>query len=183
MADPETKRVVTHNPWGEYGHPALRWVYQAVRDLTVELGKDLWCLGVSGARAEPGKDLKVDLYYRKELATDIPFPFVYKEHRNTGLPMIEGYFDPFAFEMMRNNYQSTSFSVTIYCISKPDSWIWWTGEESNLRGWKPFLKIVDQGQDLGAGNPIIRNLVAHTRWNRCHLHPRYDAVTMKPEPW
>lgn len=38
----EFKNVVTHNPWGEYGHEEHVQVYRAVKDLQPRLGFDLW---------------------------------------------------------------------------------------------------------------------------------------------
>jgi LmbE family N-acetylglucosaminyl deacetylase len=36
------KNVVTHNPWGEYGHADHVQIYRAVKDLQNELGFNLW---------------------------------------------------------------------------------------------------------------------------------------------
>lgn len=35
-------RVITHNPWGEYGHPNHRNVSAVVRNLAVQLDMDVW---------------------------------------------------------------------------------------------------------------------------------------------
>ncbi len=37
--------VVSHNPWGEYGHPEHVQLYRAVSDLRAELGFAQWCTG------------------------------------------------------------------------------------------------------------------------------------------
>ena len=36
------RRVVTHNPWGEYGHPNHRTLCQAVREVCAAIGIDAW---------------------------------------------------------------------------------------------------------------------------------------------
>lgn len=36
------KRVITHNPWGEYGHEEHVQVYRVVKTLQLELGFDIW---------------------------------------------------------------------------------------------------------------------------------------------
>jgi len=45
FADPNMKRVVTHNIWGEYGHAHHRAMNKASRELAVKYRKDLWMLG------------------------------------------------------------------------------------------------------------------------------------------
>ncbi len=45
IADTATKRIITHNNWGEYGHTDHKAVNQAVRELAVKYGKDVWILG------------------------------------------------------------------------------------------------------------------------------------------
>lgn len=35
-------RIVTHNPWGEYGHPVHKMISEIVQELGVELGIDIW---------------------------------------------------------------------------------------------------------------------------------------------
>ncbi len=37
------KNVITHAPWGEYGHAEHVQVYRAVKLLQEELGFDIWC--------------------------------------------------------------------------------------------------------------------------------------------
>ncbi|MCA9476132.1 MAG: hypothetical protein KC563_10075, partial [Nitrospira sp.] len=36
------QNVVTHNPWGEYGHEEHVQVYRAVKDLQASIGFNLW---------------------------------------------------------------------------------------------------------------------------------------------
>ena len=45
IAASSTKRIITHNIWGEYGHTDHKAVSQAVRELAVKYGKDVWMLG------------------------------------------------------------------------------------------------------------------------------------------
>ncbi|MBP1664193.1 MAG: calx-beta domain protein, partial [Bacteroidetes bacterium] len=48
IADSTTKRIISNNNWGEYGHTQHKAVNQAVRELAVKYGKDTWVLGVNG---------------------------------------------------------------------------------------------------------------------------------------
>lgn len=45
--------VITHNPWGEYGHEEHVQVHRAVAAVARELRLDVWCSGYSGTRAAP----------------------------------------------------------------------------------------------------------------------------------
>lgn len=45
IADSTTKRIITHNNWGEYGNTQHKAVSQAVRELAVKYDKDVWMLG------------------------------------------------------------------------------------------------------------------------------------------
>ena len=45
FANPEMRRVVTHNVWGEYGHTHHLAINRASRELAVKYRKDLWMLG------------------------------------------------------------------------------------------------------------------------------------------
>ena len=45
--------VITHNPWGEYGHEEHVQVYQVVSNLQENLGFDLWCSTYFSTRSAP----------------------------------------------------------------------------------------------------------------------------------
>lgn len=45
IADPSTRRIITHNNWGEYGHLHHIGLNRAVRELAVKYRKDVWMLG------------------------------------------------------------------------------------------------------------------------------------------
>lgn len=134
LADPQVKRIVTHNNWGEYGHAQHRLVNRAVRELAVELKKDVWApdwIADRGSYADQGTF--------------------------GGLPYIYGSFDPVSFKQLRKLYEARSDCLPNgQCYRS--TWTWSTGENDFPQGAHRYLKIVDHGKDLTVGNGGIEAL-------------------------
>jgi hypothetical protein len=143
---PPIKRVVTHNNWGEYGHAQHRLVNIAVRQLAVETGLDVWSLGTR----MPAEAREQSQYLN-----------VASELR---LPTIEGFFDPTLFREVRGAYlaripnASTPELTAKFRAWWPTLWTWSDQPEAFPMGWRPFVKLVDKGVDLTAGNSVMRRL-------------------------
>lgn len=143
---PPIKRVVTHNNWGEYGHAQHRLVNVAVRQLAVETGLDVWSLGTRMPREAREQSQYVDV------AGEL------------GLPTIEGFFDPNLFREVRAPYltripgASTPELTAKFRAWSPTLWTWSDQPEAFPMGWRPFVKLIDKGVDLTAGNPAMRRL-------------------------
>jgi hypothetical protein len=143
---PPVKRVVTHNNWGEYGHAQHRLVNLAVRQLAVETGLDVWALAT---RMPP------------RAKTPAGYVNVADELR---LPTIEGYFDPNLFREIRSYYlarvptAATPELTDRFRRWSATLWTWSAQPEAFPAGWRPFVKLVDQGNDLTIGNPAVKRL-------------------------
>jgi hypothetical protein len=157
---PPVKRVVTHNNWGEYGHAQHRLVNIAVRELAVEAGLDVWALG---ARLPPAaREQSQYVNVAGEL----------------GLPTIEGYFDAELFREVRASYlarppaASTPELTAKFRNWSATLWTWPDQPEAFPMGWRPFVKLVDKGVDLTAGNSAVRRLEADVPvFNDCPTNP------------
>ena len=143
---PTIRRVVTHNNWGEYGHAQHRLVNVAVRQLAVETGLDVWALGTRMPREAREQSQYVNV------AAEL------------GLPTIEGYFDANLFRELRAPYlartpeASTPELTAKFRRWSATLWTWSDQPEAFPTGWRPFVKLVDKGVDLTAGNVAIRRL-------------------------
>lgn len=140
------KRVVTHNNWGEYGHAQHRLVNIAVRQLAVETGLDVWSLGTRMPAEAREQSQYVDV------AAEL------------GLPTIEGFFDAELFREVRAAYlaripnASTPELTAKFRAWWPTLWTWSDQPEAFPMGWRPFIKLVDKGVDLTAGNRAVSRL-------------------------
>ena len=143
---PPIRRVVTHNNWGEYGHAQHRLVNVAVRQLAIETALDVWSLGTRMPREAREQSQYVDV------AGEL------------GLPTIEGFFDPNLFREVRAPYlaripgASTPELTARFRAWSPTLWTWSDQPEAYPTGWRPFVKLVDKGADLTAGNAAIRRI-------------------------
>ena len=131
LADPAVTRIVTHNNWGEYGHAQHRLVNRAVRELAVELKKDVW---TPAWTADRGTYVDQGTF--------------------GGLPSIFGSFDAPSFKQLRGVYEAHSDCLPNgQCYRS--TWTWSTGENDFPQGKQRYLKIVDHGKDLTIGNAGI----------------------------
>jgi LmbE family N-acetylglucosaminyl deacetylase len=151
------QRVITHNNWGEYGHHQHRLVNQAVRELAVEYKLDVYALGVQ---------VLLQAYDRPEGYENVA--------DRTGLPQpIEGYFDPELFHRIRQAYidripyASTPETTQRLRSWSPTLWTWSRRPLAFPVGWRPFVKLVQAGQDLTVGNEAVRKLTAQPVVNAC----------------
>jgi hypothetical protein len=143
---PPVKRVITHNNWGEYGHAQHRLVNIAVRQLAVEMHLDVWALGT-----------RMDINSSKE-----------SQYLNVAdelnLPIIEGYFNPDLFREVRAAYMShaphaSTPELTAKLLKwSPTFWTWSDKPDEFLMGWRPFIKLVNNGVDLTINNAGIKKL-------------------------
>ena len=169
IADENTLRVVTHNPWGEYGHPVHRLVSKVVVDLTVKYKKDAWCLGVALFQKEKVADLLEDILPLKEVVEQSVAnnPFLYVNVRKTGLKSLKGHFVQDFFLDMRRQYLETHYDCRVDCTDDDNIWTWWYCRTCYPTRWRPFLKMVDQGTDEVRGNAEIERLMEVIQWRSC----------------
>lgn len=154
------RRVVTHNNWGEYGHAQHRMVNIVVRQLAVETGLDVWSL----ATRMPAEAREQSQYV--DVAGEL------------GLPTIEGFFDANLFREVRGAYMaripnaSTPELTARFRAWWPTLWTWSDQPEAFPMGWRPFVKLVDKGVDLTAGNTAMSRLEAEVPVaNDCPTNP------------
>jgi hypothetical protein len=159
---PPIRRVVTHNNWGEYGHAQHRLVNIAVRQLAAEAGLDVWALGTR----MPSEAKEQSQYVN--VASDL------------GLPVIEGYFDSELFRevravyLARNPTASTPQLTAKFLNWSATLWTWSDQPEAFPMGWRPFVKLVDKGVDLTAGNSAVSKLEADIApFNDCLTDPMF----------
>jgi hypothetical protein len=140
------RRVVTHNNWGEYGHAQHRLVNMAVRQLAAERGLDVWALGTRMPQEASEQSEYVNV------AGEL------------GLPTIEGYVDPALLRSIRALYlaqkprASTPALTAAFLNWRETLWTWSDKPDAFPMGWRPFIKLVDKGVDLTAGNVAVRKL-------------------------
>jgi hypothetical protein len=151
------QRVITHNNWGEYGHHQHRLVNQAVRELAVEYKLDVYALGVQ---------VHWHTHERPEGYENVA--------DRTGLPQpIQGYFDPELFHKLRQAYidripyGSTSETTQRLRSWSPTLWTWSRKPLAFPVGWRPFVKLVQAGEDLTVDNEAVRKLTEQPIVNAC----------------
>lgn len=143
---PPIKRVITHNNWGEYGHAQHRLVSMAVRQLATKQGLDVWALGTRMPQEAAEQSEYVNV------AADL------------NLPVVEGYFDPSLFRRLRAFYlaqktrASTPELTALFVNWRETLWTWSDKPDAFPMGWRPFVKLVDKGVDLTAGNVAVKRL-------------------------
>lgn len=137
IASPSTKRIITHNNWGEYGHIHHKWINQAVRSLAVTYKKDVWMNMIQASATTPG---------------------YYAGLGHSGMPYIRGYFSHSGVTNLRTRYQQAYLSV--YVNNRPyDLWTWHDGTYDYPTEWRAFVKAVDRGLDRSATNASVTNAV------------------------
>lgn len=152
IATPEIRRIVTHNPWGEYGHIHHRLVHRAVREAAVRHGKDVWMLNT------------VVLFHGKGA--------VYLDLGDWGLTSARTEFDARFFHAMRAIYQAVSFAGDPPDI---DTWTWLDGPLQFPHGQRTFVKIVDKGTDQSSERKLIADQIAALT----HLVPLKQACSQR----
>jgi hypothetical protein len=120
IADTNTKRIITHNNWGEYGHQHHDVLGLAVRELAIKYHKDVWMLGCT---IDADNTAKPD--YRKYIDITVP----------DGVTYTKGNFNATLYTGLRN----------IYNDPLNDLWTWNTTYTPS--GEHNFIKIVDAGND------------------------------------
>jgi hypothetical protein len=127
-------RIVTHNPWGEYGHHQHRRVGKVVRDLAIKHKKDVWALSARASTA-PNSG--------------------YSDITSLKLPTIWGHYDHGELMRLRRVYQQTS----ILLRGNPhDLWTWHDAELDYPHGRRPYVQLIAAGRDLVAGHAAIATL-------------------------
>jgi hypothetical protein len=140
-------RVVTHNNWGEYGHAQHRVVNIAVRELAVQLGLDVWALGMRVDGGGEDQSQYVDVA------------------KTTGLPIIEGYFDEDLIRAVRDKYLESVPTASTPALTEKfrqwssTLWTWSAAPYAFPMGWQPFVQLVNNGVDLTVGNAAVERLV------------------------
>ncbi|MBK8010310.1 MAG: VCBS repeat-containing protein [Deltaproteobacteria bacterium] len=133
VAEPEVKRIVTHNPWGEYGHIHHRLVSAAVRELGVELGKEVVVLG-------------------SVIGTNGPGTWTFADVDPVGCGVEAQYapFDGTQFQHYRGLYLDVCIGGAPPDYRCPGGQSVWTGlgPQDYPTGTRPFLKVVTGGRDL-----------------------------------
>ncbi len=132
-----TKRIVTHNNWGEYGHEQHRLVNRVVRKLARLYKKDVWALS---SVVDMHKDTYVD---RGNLSTLASFQITYSEPAFYAIRKL--YLDEDLAQAPGPNYLTT--------------WTWNNAAKSYPYGTRTYVKLVDKGVDKTLANAQISQIL------------------------
>ncbi len=124
ISSSNVKRIVTHNPWGEYGHQHHRLLSSVVKDLAIKYKKDVWSMAVLA-------DLK-DLTKYTEAANKLPY--------------VEATINENDFMQFRQHYLSQD--AQNQGGSNHVTWTWGSGSNDFPKGKQKFIQLVNQGKDL-----------------------------------
>ncbi|QQS61731.1 MAG: hypothetical protein IPN70_02270 [Candidatus Moraniibacteriota bacterium] len=132
MSASTTKRIVTHNNWGEYGHEQHRLVNKVVRKLAAQYGKDVWALSTV-------VDMRNDIYQDKGSLSMNSFQVTYNQSE---------------FYAVRQLYLDED-------IRQKDllTWTWKSGNNSYPYGKRTYVKLVDKGSDKSSSNAQIAQIL------------------------
>ncbi len=155
ISDPNTKRIVTHNNWGEYGHIHHRMVNKAVRDLAVKYHKDVWVLSANITRQSPTSTVDTGSF---------------------GLNYVNATFNHTLVVELRNIYRSVIFNNPSF-PSNWNTWTWYTGEYDYPYGERMFVRIVNNSTDLTVNNTGIKNQVYNIPVTGTSSN--YDLITLE----
>ncbi len=141
IADPNIKRIITHNNWGEYGHVHHKLVNQAARELAVEYHKDVWALSMKTA-VNGGN---------------------YENTGTFGFQSVNLLFNDSVFRKIKAIYQAETLISDNNGNPTADAWTWHDGANEYPFGQRTFIKIVDQTKgdkkDLTIANAAIQQIV------------------------
>ena len=135
LAASHVARVITHNPWGEYGHAQHRRIGKVVRALAVKYGKDVWALAVQASTPTAAT----------------------RRLPGCGLPTVKAHFDHGELVRLRRVYQQTTIT---HAGATLDLWTWHDGGMDYPAGQRSYVMLVDQGTDLTANNDAVAQLEA-----------------------
>jgi hypothetical protein len=145
-------RVVTHNPWGEYGHPNHRNMSSVTRNLnSQELHLDVWVPAV--IRPEWwNQSSSGTLYYEADSLYGVDYSDSY-------------YVNHYIFSSKRNTYASYS------------SWTWYSGTYDYPHSYRRYWRVVknmapNYTVDL-LGNPTLQDQVKKIRGDIPYLSYEY----------
>lgn len=134
-------RVVTHNPWGEYGHPHHRLISEVIRDIGAnDLGFDVWYNDVIKLNVDTD-----DIYYKSWFLKKVPYtkPYV---------------FDADVVDTVRTGMINTTINVVnpddgTALVS--DLWTWDHSATGYPTGDRKFWGAVIKEQDLISKYPTL----------------------------
>ena len=131
VSSPDVDRIVTHNPWGEYGHYQHRLVYQAVKELAQEYKKDVW---VSAITSDLAKN-----------------PATYGMATDSGtMSYVNGQYTHTVFKSLRQAFLDKDAQLKA-AGSPIRTWTWFEGEYDYPTTQQKYIKVVDNGELLDAG--------------------------------
>lgn len=148
VAASTTKRIITHNNWGEYGHIHHKWINRAIRELATQYGKDVWMLATT-ANINPGNS--------------------YTDLGSMGLPYVRGYFNDLTVNYYRSIYQRAILTSPVNGNYNYDLWSWHDSYWEFPSGTRTFVKIVSTGVDQSS-NATVQSKVSQyssTEIGRC----------------
>lgn len=136
-------RVVTHNPWGEYGHPNHRAVSSVVRNMgAYDLRFDVWHNAV--VHTETIKTITQGARYLEATFLD---GVTYTTPATSSLPL---------FKQARSVYQKAIFNGK-------DMWTWHDADTEYAAGYRRYWRIVRDGRNLLEENPKLLDQVQKIR--------------------
>lgn len=138
IASSSIDRIITHNPWGEYGHYHHRLLSKVVRDLAVKYRKDVWALSSKVVGSDP--------------------TFSYLKTGTLGLPFVYGSYDHHDFVTYRQAYIDRDNDPN----SGHRTWTWSTGEYQYPTNEQTYIKLVNNGSDLTTYNSEVARLIKET---------------------
>ena len=149
------KRVLTHNPWGEYGHPHHRRISDIVRDIAInesELTFDVWYNDVAIVNnTDPNTIAERDKTYYSTLFLN-------------GVT----YTNSYIFNYNKLNYVRSGMINTIVYGTNPntgqpwsdDLWTWPHKKYDYPTGERKYWCAVDNGVDLVAANSTLATQIS-----------------------
>lgn len=136
IARKDVARIITHNPWGEYGHFHHRLVYRVLHQLAAEYKKSIWVLSYKAPMTAPTQ---------------------YIDQGSLGLPFVKREFKHEIFSSLRQIYlNEDNFGGAIGLLK---TWTWFDGAYDYPYGVRTYVQTVRQGQDLIADNVKVNELI------------------------
>lgn len=151
------KRVLTHNPWGEYGHPHHRLICNVIRAIGVELKIDVW----HNAVTKPGVD-NIEIPYYDALFLD---KVTYTKNYVIDFNILD---------TVRTGLKNTTFIPS----GSTTPYDWWTWDDINPNGYptgnRKYFRSVTKGVDLIAKYPSLNTQIERIKANPAYPYPNGD---------
>ena len=147
------KRVVTHNPWGEYGHPHHRRISDVIRDMAVndpDVNFDVWYNDVAAIERVPVLTDSDYFYYTTWFLDNVTYTR-------------SQYFNYNKYYQIKTDMQNTYITGVNPNNGQPlsaDFWTWIDKKYDYPTGERKYWCAVDNGVDLIATNSTLATQIS-----------------------